>query len=701
MDAVEVSSADIARIADVRPTAVSNWRKRHLDFPQPVGGTEKSPRFDLSDVLSWLRNQGKAVNLPTQQRIRQAIESAAEHTSLPVSLVHAGLALLYIDHPPSDRMADAWVDALSEAQATLVLDHPGLAAISEPDILAPTSKAMLQTALNDSDKLSRQETAVKLFRHYLVTDPPSSLATTPWRLAELMVQLAGSEAESLMDPACGTGSILVAAAKAGRSRVLGQDADPAMGMLTAMRLLIACHKNALATDIQLGDGLSRDAFGTAKTDSVVSHVPPSDRSWLSHLSPNDERWAFGLPSNRESELAWVQHALWHLKPGGTAVLVLASGAATRPSGRRIRRNLVREGALRSVVSLPRGSLHNTNAAPQLWLLRNIPNNNPSTVLMMDLSDHHENGSTQWDRITKHLIPVWHHYQEAWSNRLRRDDRARAVPVIEVLDEDVDLTPTKYLPVTLSPTKSSTELQTEHLQLLWQVGTMRKKLDKLAVEFSDMPTVTRWETIETLEQQDILRVWRYQGSDDIVQTTKSVRVMTPADIVRHQTPHVSTEVPDMAHAAIVRPGDVLAVIINRRLYARTAMEADIETHIGPQVVIIRPHAQLLDPHYLSGFLNGQIAAKQLARNATSSGIHTSSELRRIRMPIPDITTQHELAERLRQLEQLLNDARTTLQQTEMFTSEYRESLIERVASERTAAQVHQSGRFTTADGYELG
>ena len=44
---VEVSASDIARIAGVRPSAVSNWRRRHGDFPGPIAGTEKSPRFRL------------------------------------------------------------------------------------------------------------------------------------------------------------------------------------------------------------------------------------------------------------------------------------------------------------------------------------------------------------------------------------------------------------------------------------------------------------------------------------------------------------------------------------------------------------------------------------------------------------------------------------------------------------------------------
>ena len=47
---VTVNAADIARLADVGRAAVSNWRKRFEDFPQPVGGTASSPAFSLADI---------------------------------------------------------------------------------------------------------------------------------------------------------------------------------------------------------------------------------------------------------------------------------------------------------------------------------------------------------------------------------------------------------------------------------------------------------------------------------------------------------------------------------------------------------------------------------------------------------------------------------------------------------------------------
>ncbi|WP_407698378.1 hypothetical protein [Streptomyces marianii] len=49
----------IARRAGVGRAAVVNWRRRHDDFPQPVGGTADHPEFRTDEAEAWLRKHGK------------------------------------------------------------------------------------------------------------------------------------------------------------------------------------------------------------------------------------------------------------------------------------------------------------------------------------------------------------------------------------------------------------------------------------------------------------------------------------------------------------------------------------------------------------------------------------------------------------------------------------------------------------------
>ncbi|MFI8085990.1 hypothetical protein ACIF6L_35010 [Kitasatospora sp. NPDC086009] len=52
--------AQIARRAHVGRAAVVNWRRRHDDFPAPVGGDGVHPTFDADAVDHWLHAHGMA-----------------------------------------------------------------------------------------------------------------------------------------------------------------------------------------------------------------------------------------------------------------------------------------------------------------------------------------------------------------------------------------------------------------------------------------------------------------------------------------------------------------------------------------------------------------------------------------------------------------------------------------------------------------
>ncbi|NEB73972.1 SAM-dependent methyltransferase, partial [Streptomyces sp. SID14478] len=102
-NATEVTAAGIARLAGVGRAAVSNWRRRHADFPKPVGGTETSPSFALAEVEDWLRTQGKLAEVPLRERVWQQL---AGHPAGPVTaLLHAGSVLLLVHDRPTEWLA--------------------------------------------------------------------------------------------------------------------------------------------------------------------------------------------------------------------------------------------------------------------------------------------------------------------------------------------------------------------------------------------------------------------------------------------------------------------------------------------------------------------------------------------------------------------------------------------------------------------
>ncbi|OSP39536.1 hypothetical protein B7767_31020, partial [Streptomyces sp. 13-12-16] len=74
----QVTAAEISRIAGVTRATVSNWRRRHEDFPEPAGGTESSPLYDLESVRAWLASRGHASAATPSEELRTMLRLRAQ-----------------------------------------------------------------------------------------------------------------------------------------------------------------------------------------------------------------------------------------------------------------------------------------------------------------------------------------------------------------------------------------------------------------------------------------------------------------------------------------------------------------------------------------------------------------------------------------------------------------------------------------------
>ncbi len=369
-----VSAADIARLAGVGRAAVSNWRRRYPDFPQPVGGTASSPLFALAAVTDWFRLRGKKFELTAAERAWQRLRAVGDDLDLPARVSRAGAFIAF--------------------QAG-IFDTP------EPD------DPELVTLLGD---LVREAGPVEAFevlcRRYFEAHS-RRLSATPEPIAELMVRLAGP-ADTILDPACGFGALALAS---GAKTVLAQDSDPVTASIAALRLAL----RGIGAEVHAVDALREDGFPGRTADAVLCDPPFNERAWGHDELVGDERWEYGLPPRGEPELAWVQHCLAHVVPGGAVAILMPGAAAGRRSGKRIRGNLLRAGAVRAVLTL-------AATGPDLWLLkRPVPGErSPSTILIAEAGD---------DLST--VDELWHGFQAAPETGVR---------IIDLLDDDIDLTP---------------------------------------------------------------------------------------------------------------------------------------------------------------------------------------------------------------------------------------------------------------------
>ncbi|MBO4210825.1 N-6 DNA methylase, partial [Micromonospora echinofusca] len=461
----QVTAAEISRLAKVTRATVSNWRRRHPDFPAPTGGTDTSPAYDLTAVRAWLAKRGQLPAGSPTDELRTILRTSATdlaHRSRLLPLVVAASRIVDTETKkavalPDDRLA-AWAQKTSRSYAVDIPDTGDLP-------YRPEEAELLRTLLRCCAEEGAAQTLEVLAEGEITDSKTSSAYRTPTNTAALMAELLTGPGEAypdrVFDPACGVGSLLLAAAARGARELYGQDLVPAAAAQAAARL--AVQTDATGAQVSVGDSIRDDAFPTLVADAVLSAPPYGQRDWGHEDLAYDPRWVFGLPPKGESELAWLQHCLAHLTPGGRAALLMPPGSAFRPSGRRIRADLVRSGALRAVVALPAGMAPPLHIGLQVWLLQQ-PHPQatlPSAVLLVDTAsaDTRPTDDTADRRSPAEWAALHHAVLTAWHDFDRHPDTfdpvpgfARAVPVVDLLDEAVDLSPARHVRAAAVPAR---------------------------------------------------------------------------------------------------------------------------------------------------------------------------------------------------------------------------------------------------------
>ncbi|MFK4864220.1 N-6 DNA methylase [Streptomyces sp. CSMPJR101] len=675
----QVTAAEISRIAGVTRATVSNWRRRHDDFPAPSGGTDSSPLYDLEEVRAWLASRGQHTaatpsgELRTTLRLREPAGAGASD-------------LLVLVLAAARRPADELTDLLAGSDADLV-KQANEAAAGVADVVPETESVrftdidtnVLRALLLCVRDEGAQAALGVLAERELEDSAASGAYRTPAPLADLMAGLVPGDPARVLDPACGSGTLLTAAAARGARELYGQDSVPVQARRTAVGVTLTAGEGAQVT-VRTGDSLRADAFPDLTVDAVLCNPPYGDRDWGHDELAYDSRWAYGFPPRAESELAWIQHALSHLEPGGHAVLLLPPATASRSSGRRIRAELIRSGALRAVAALPPGAAVPLHIGLQVWVLQRPEPTRPAyqSVLFVDPVGEPStpgrgatrSGSVDWTRVTEQILSAWTAYAEDPDGFEAQAGVARAVSVVDLLDEVVDVTPARQV--------RASQSDIDPQDLAREAATAREGLSAAVRTVAELAGTTAWDaagasarewrtaTVSDLARGGALKVLRAvpvspraaaeaealdAGSGD----SRDPRpVLTGRDLNAGTGPTGLSLELQAEQMPEIAEGDVLvrSLVGGSGPVARVAGEAEAGALLGTGLHLFRPDPARLDPWFLLGFLSSE--ANLAGASTGSSTLHLTPG--RLRVPLLPLEEQRRYGEAFRHVESLREQAR---------------------------------------------
>jgi SAM-dependent methyltransferase len=672
-----VTAADISRLAGVTRATVSNWRRRHPDFPAPAGGTDTSPTYDLAAVRAWLSARGQLPQDTPADELRTALRTHFGDSEPALRLLPAVLAAARLDRGEREALPklhdDALLRWLRSAADAAAGDIPGIESSAYgADVTGPL-RALVRCVSTDGPEVATDVLA----QHLQETAGATGTYATPRPLADLMAQLltddAGAFPASVLDPACGTGSLLAAAAAAGATELYGQDVLAAQAAQAAVRLRLSAP--GAAVSVRAGDSLRADAFQDLTADAVLCNPPYGVRDWGHEDLAYDERWAYGVPPRGEPELAWVQHCLAHLAPRGRAVLLMPPAVAERTAGRLVRAQLVRDGALRAVVSLPQGAATPLHIGLHLWVLeRPDPQaESPGTVLLVDAATGKRD--LDWAAVNETVLPAWRRYLADRDGFTGDPGTAGAVPVPGLLNEAVDLTPARRIRTAYRQALRPAVLAREVSELYGRLQQAARDLTGLSTDGDWPPADDRPRDWRTATVADLLR----GGALDVLRTAPPGRrtrsgqplpqpdqppepqpggqpALTAADVMENR-PASGTEadLPSGVAPSLLQEDDVLLteiIRVGRTATARVVGPDEAGCPLGPRLLLFRPDRRRLDPWFLAGFL----AAEENVNAAATGTSVVRVDPRRLRVPLLPLAEQRRYGAAFRRLHELRTAAR---------------------------------------------
>jgi type I restriction enzyme M protein len=301
-----------------------------------------------------------------------------------------------------------------------------------------------------------------LMRHFATESGKSKgQFYTPAEVSRVMAQVIGlgqasSATQSIYDPTCGSGSLLLKAHDEAKSRtgldlaLYGQEMDNATSALARMNMVL---HDCPTAEIWQDNTLSRPHFlneqgGLKAFDFIVANPPFSTKAWTSGLDPANDlycRFEYGTPPEKNGDYAFLLHMLKSLKSTGKAAVILPHGVLFRGGAEGgIRTRLIRQGVIQAIIGLPANLFYGTGIPACIIVLDKAGaagrTGGDGGVFMVDASKGFVKDGNK-NRLREQDI---HKIVDTFSRQIEVPRYARLVPLAEIEGNEYNLNLPRYI-----------------------------------------------------------------------------------------------------------------------------------------------------------------------------------------------------------------------------------------------------------------
>ena len=293
-----------------------------------------------------------------------------------------------------------------------------------------------------------------LMRHFATESGKSKgQFYTPAEVSQVIAKVIGiaqakNASQTIYDPTCGSGSLLLKAAAEARTGVTiyGQEMDNATAALAEMNMIL--HNNETA-EIWQDNTLSSPHWintdGGLKTfDYVVANPPFSTKAWSNGFDPSHDlygRFEDGIPPAKNGDYAFLLHILKSMKSSGKGAVILPHGVLFRGGAEGgIRKNLIQRGVIQGIIGLPANLFYGTGIPACIIVLDKAHATGRKGIFLIDAAKGFQKDGNK-NRLRQRDI---HKIVDAFARQADIPGYARMVSHAEIASNDFNLNIPRYI-----------------------------------------------------------------------------------------------------------------------------------------------------------------------------------------------------------------------------------------------------------------